>query len=508
MRDNPWKPVAKTEKKIDYSMTERLTASVYGQRYQFLSDSALERISEINDFYRYYNLEEGVGGQYWDMPHSLGYKPTIMPVNLARWFVKKRTGWMFEKAPDVECPSKQIDSSDEMETTGYAPSENQKASNLQASLREQLLYGNWTKNRLEEKLLEGGRDYFIGGTVALKIRYLPNRGIFLDFAPAQEIFPIPNDDVPSELDAITFCSFFNNDKTIWKQTWRMSGGVCLLDEGLYDLNLEPQSIKYLGEDTQLDFIPVLIFPREKLTGDIFGTSYLKDLIPLFDQYSRSLSDASDSLRFNLFATTVLLNAAPEAEKNLKVSPGEIWNIGGDSVDVKKLESSFNYSKALDDFLRRLENMMHLLADVPDVTADNIKGFGLVSGVALKLLYSDLVSATQQDWRVWKSRMVQTNEMILKMSETFEGSDFIQEDYTNRIIPHLPLPENEAEKVSIEAQKLATSAQSVKGMLQNLGEKNPEVKIAEIITERERFLGGGGGLGKQINQKEMVDLSGA
>lgn len=105
-------------------------------------------------------------------------------------------------------------------------------------------------------------------------------------------------------------------------------------------------------------------------------------------------------------------------------------------------------------------------------------------------------------------MVQMNEMILKMSETFEGSDFINEDYTNRIIPHLPLPENEAEKVSIEAQKLATSLQSVKGALNEMGEKNPEVKIAEIITERERFLGGGGGLGKQLNVKEQGLISGA
>lgn len=495
------------EKRIDFNITERIAANVYGSRYQFLRDDALQRISDTNEFYTYYNLDEGPGGQYWSMPHSLGYKPTIMPVNLARWFVKKRTGWMFEVAPDIECPAPQVDDTAAMETTGYSPSPAQMAANLAASDREQILYGTWTGNSLEEKLLEGGRDYYISGTVALKLRYLPGVGIRLDFVPGQEVFPIPNPDNRDTFDAVHFCSFYDNDKTLWKQSWELLEGKCYLSEGYYDLNLNLLGTKYNRVDTGLDFIPVLIFSRERLSGDVHGTSYLKDLIPLFDQYNRVMSDAADSLRFNLFAVTVLLNSSPDAEKSLKVSPGAIWNVGGDSPEVKKLESSFNYSKALDDFLTRLENLMHMLGETPDITPDRIKGFGLVSGVALKLLYSDLVSATQQDWRVWKSRLVTANEYILRMVETFEldGSESVGGNYTNRIIPHLPLPENEAEKVSIEAQKLATSAQSVKGMLQELGEKFPERKMAEIITERERFMPA---MGKQLTVKEQGQLSGA
>jgi hypothetical protein len=358
---------------------------------------------------------------------------------------------------------------------------------------------------LEEKLLEAGKDYYVGGTVALKMRYLPNKGIRLNFCPAQEIFPVPNDTDPDSFDAVHFCSFFDNDKTIWKQSWEMIDGKCYLSEGHYNLNMVLQKSVYNREDTKLDFIPVLIFPRDCLSGDLYGTSYLKDLIPLFDQYNRSMSDAADSLRFNLFAINVLLNAAPDAEKELRISPGEVWNIGGDGVDVKKLESSFQYSAALADFLTRLENLMHLLADVPDITPDRIKGFGLVSGVALKLLYSDLVSATQQDWRVWKSRLVKSNEYALRMINAFGLASV--SDYNTRIIPHLPLPENEAEKVSVEAQKLATSLQSVHGAMQELGVKNPEVLIAQIITERERFLGGGG-IGKQISPQEGELISGA
>lgn len=505
-RENAWTPAVPNETRMDYNLTEKIVTDVYGTKYQFLRDAALQRIFDTNKFYRYYDLE----GQYWTMPHSLGYKPTILTINLARKLTRTRAAWLFEDGPDIECPAKSIDPPEEMETVGYEASAGQKTANDQAAAREAFLYATWTENRFEEKLLEAGKDFLVGGTVALKIRYLPDlKRIVLNFAPAQEVFPIPNMDDPDSFDAVHFCSFFDNDKTIWKQSWEMIDGKCYLTEGLYDLKLDLKEggSKYYRYDTQLDFIPVLIFPRDALTGDVYGTSYLKDLIPLFDQFNRSLSDAADSLRFNLFAVTVLLNAAPGAEQELKVSPGEIWNIGGDQPDVKKLESSFNYATALNDFLQRLDNMIHLLGDVPSVTPDDIKGFGLVSGVALKLLYSDLVSATQQDWRVWKSRLVKSNEYILRMAETFKLTE-VSGDYANRIIPHLPLPENEAERVAIEAQKLGASLQSVHGALQELGEKYPERVIAQVITERERFLTGGGGIGKQISPQEQGQISGA
>ena len=480
-----WKSVGSdTETKLDYNTTELLVNKIYGDRYQILKDAALSRIDTTNDYYDYFGLD----GQYWQIPHAMGYKPTVMPVNLARWFIKKRASWLFGVAPDVECPPITVDSSDEMETVGYEPSEGQKMADSQASERELFIYDTWTKNKFEEKLFKAAQDYYIGGTVALKLRYLPgNRGIRLNFSPCQEVFPVPNPDDPDIYDEVTFASFYDNNEQIWMQKWEMIGEKCYLSEGIYDLKLEPLSVKYNREYTRLNFMPVYIFLHAGLSGDIFGTSYLKDLIPLFDQFSHSMSDAADSLKFNLFAVTVLVNAPPKAEQNLKISPGEIWNISGDDgVDVKKLESSFQYAAALDDFLTRLENMIHLIGDVPDITPDRIKGFGLVSGVALKLLFANLIDAAGQDQRIWKPRMVEANEGILRMADTFKIFS-PNDNYSNRIIFHLPLPENEVEKVQIEAQKLGASLQSIKGALQELGDKYPERTIARILTEKERFL---------------------
>ena len=481
-----------------------------------MNQSALERVSNANLTYSYYDLT----GQYWTPP-SIGYLPTVLPVNLARWFVKKRAAWMFEVAPDVECPPESYDPPDKLESVDYTPSAKQARLNRQAATRESILYRVWGDNNLENKLLQAGRDHFIGGMAAIRITHSPTHGIRVLFKPTQEVFPVYDPDDPEVMTKVHFCSFLDNDKTIWRQTWELINGRCYLTEGTYTTNLKQiGDLRYNRADTLLDFIPVILVPNEGLSGDPFGRSYLHDLIPLFDQYSRSMSDSADALRFNLFAVTVLLNAAPGAEENLKISPGEVWNIGGEGLDVKKLESSFQYADALKDFLTRLENVMHMLGEVPDITPDRIKGFGLVSGVALKLLYSDLVSATQQSWRVWKSSLTTMNEYIFRTLETYSGKEgffyandkrmdvsAIAGDYTTRIIPHLPLPENEAEKITMEVNKLTSSLQSVKGAMQNLGEKNPERKIAEIIGEREKFLEAGEGFGKMLDEKEKKLLGG-
>jgi hypothetical protein len=410
-----------------------------------------------------------------------------------------------------------VDDPDKMAEVEYQPSDRQKRMDRQAAGRQQIINYIYDENQFPEKLMAGAVDYYVGGTTALRIRYLPNKGIRLNFSPTQEIFPVPDDEEPDKFKAIHFCSYYDSTNYIWKQTWEMEGGKCFLQEAIYAAsNLKLERTIVPRQDTGLDFIPVVLFPNQALTGELMGVSYLRDLVPMLDQYNRSMSDAADGLRFNIFGITVLLNAPPDAEKKLKIAPNELWNIGGDGVDAKKVESGFNYSSALTDFLNRLENLMHLIGEVPDVTPERIRGFGLVSGVALKLLYSDLVSATQSAWRIWKSRIQQTNEYIFRMLETYKDTagfpyDFKVSDiagtYTNRIIPHLPLPENEAEKIAMEVNKLANSMQSVKGALQELGEKFPERKMAEIIAEREMFLEEGGNFGKMLEKEEKKTMGG-
>jgi hypothetical protein len=509
-RGNVWKD-QKTTRDLRMSRVQQsIIDDAYPRsRYQILNADALARISNINGYYDFVRLD----GQYWDPPAKLDFNPTIMPVNLANWFVRKRVSWMFENPPDVECQKEQLDPTEKMTAEGYAPSPKQKKSDSAANSREQMLYDIYEDNSITERYLEAGQDYFIGGTVALKLLYNPANGIRMLFKPAQEVFPFASAENPDELDKVHFFSYLDNEQTIWKQTWEMVGGKCVLSEGIYDTTLKPKGkLKYDQTPTLLDFIPVILFPLNRMSGEVFGTSMLRDLIPLFDQYSRSMSDASDALRFNMFAIKVLAGAGPDGAKGLKVAPNAVWSTSNPESKAQVLESTFQYSDALKDFLMRLENLMHLLADVPDVTPEKMQGFGVVSGVALKLLYSDLVSATQQAWTVWKSRLQKSNEYIFRMVETYSGSKDpfysyssgdIDGKYKTRIIPHLPLPEDEMQKIQIEQMKLAASLQSVRGAMQEIGVENPDLLIAEAIGERQRMQPPDSSFGKFLNQREKI-----
>ena len=61
-RESAWvSETQNVQKRIDFSLTEKIVKDVYGAKYQFLSDEALKHISDTNYYYGYYDLQN----QYW-----------------------------------------------------------------------------------------------------------------------------------------------------------------------------------------------------------------------------------------------------------------------------------------------------------------------------------------------------------------------------------------------------------------------------------------------------------
>ena len=133
--EDAWREAYDTDRTLDEDVLETLLDSIYDPSiYQFLNEEALERVQDAVSYYDYYDLE----GQVWSTPANLGYDPTILTVNLGRYLVKKRAAWLFEVAPDIECPPEQFDPPEEMEETDYKPSKKQARLNAQAATRESL----------------------------------------------------------------------------------------------------------------------------------------------------------------------------------------------------------------------------------------------------------------------------------------------------------------------------------------------------------------------------------
>ncbi len=496
-----------------------------GLGYQYLGEEGLLLVNRLIDWYRYYD------GKHWVDEHGkelkredikalngLDYLPTLITVNLIAWFVDRLVAFMFERPVNLACPGEQVDPDEDIKKPDYEPSEAQKNADAKASARERLLYRVMKQNLMHEKLLKAATDYHVGTAVCVKLHYDANKGLRIIWRPRLEFWPVYDSDDVDQLEKIHFTAFVDDD-TIWKQTYWMENGSCWMEEGLYDTQLKLKEWLVPANDLGLPFIPVEIFTRGGLTGETEGRSLIEALKSLNDEVNRKLSDNSDSLRFGMFAIKVVLNAvlptqdeikAGEAEP-LQIAPNALWTFSGDgelSADAKTIEHQFTYREALKDHLEMLMSLMHKLSDVPNISPDQVKGMGQMSGFAIKLLYGSIISATNRSMITWKPRLQRVFGKALYMLNKYDtrnqyDSSLINAAALSEIITgdiddlvevkiQMPLPENEVELVDLETKKVALMIESLKGAMDALGIENPEQKLAEILSEKitiQEALGG-------------------
>ncbi len=501
---------------------------------QYLGREGLELVNNLIEWYRFYDGKHWVDDSGRELTpedlkarNNLDYTPALIKVNLVAWFIDKLASWMFERPVGLACPPEKLDDPAAMTKPGYRPSQRQQEANGRAAARERLLYIIAKQNLLQEKLLKAARDYHIGGGVCAKIHYSKDRGLRIIWRPRLEYWPVYDEDDVDVLKKIHFVAFIN-DTTIWKQTYRMEEGSCWMEEGLYNAKLE--LVKSIVEPANLDipFIPVEIINRGGLTGETEGRSLVKDLKDLNLEFERKLSDNSDSLKFGMFAIKALINAAlptkeeiqsGEAEP-LRIAPDAVWTVYGDgenSADIKTVEHKFEYKDALKDHLDTLLSLMHRLANVPDVAPDQIKGYGQLSGFAIKLLFGAIISATSQSMMVWRPRLNRLLGKALYMLNKYDTkqhyeSDLVRSADLSGIAPgnlddlveiktSMPVPENEKEIVELAVKKIAGLLQSVKGAMDDLGVENPEALLAEILTEKKSIAEALGGLPDESGDDE-------
>lgn len=505
--------------KLAYQKTED------GLTYQYLGQEGLLLVNKLIEWYRYYD------GLHWvnefgseikpedvKAANNLDYLPTLITANLVAWFIDRLAAFMFERPMGLACTAEQVDGDEDVIKPDYQPSEAQKAANSKAASRERLLYKIMKQNLLHEKLLKAATDYHIGTGVCAKLHYDAKQGLRIIWRPRLEYWPVYSADDVDQLEKIHFTAFVD-DKTIWKQTYWMQNDSCWMEEGLYDTGLK--LIQWIVEpaDLELPFIPIEIFTRGGLTGETEGRSLVDTLKGLNDEVNAKISDNSDSLRFGMFAIKVILNADLPNEEDIRsgksqapqIAPNALWHLVGDGdvpADAKTVENQFAYREALKDHLETLMSLMHRLSDVPNISSDQIKGMGQMSGFAIKLLYGSIIGATNRSMIIWKPRLQRLLGKALYMLDKYEtrihyDQSLIAAADLASIIPgdlddlvevktQMPIPENEAEIVDLEAKKVALMFESIKGAMDALGIENPEQKLAEILSEKitiQEALGG-------------------
>lgn len=474
-----------------------------------LGQREFDRMVEEVKLYERYDGELNVWSDY-EKPGEIDYEPTTLTMGYLRKHIDTIAAWQFEKEPKVTVPPEIVDDPSLMLTGDYSPSDNQQAENSRASAKERLLTQIWDENRMHEKLLKGAKDRSISKTgVYVRLHFDVRRGALrYIFHPSTEVIAIHNEWDADELDEVHFVAYLDAEKTkLWKLSYYLTWHGddegnghydCEIEEAVYDEEFDVIDERVERKSMGLDFIPVVHVPTDSLTGQTEGYSELEKLITVVDEIDRKLSDYSDALRFEMFAIVLLMNVEEDPKNPLKISPAAKWNLGdtGDeknTPDAKRLESGFKFRESIENYLDRMYEALHEISEVPIVNTAEMKTGG-INDMALKLLFSSIISKTQRAWVTWQSRLQTLNEYTLRYLQARrehgnfkydeELVDLIEDNYSSEIIFGLPLPQDQQALVAQLGDEIASQIESIKGAITRSGKENAEAKLMEIIEERD------------------------
>lgn len=451
------------------------------------TDDQLAVMNELIKYQDYYDNKafKYIVAEYPEFRHGIqdgkDYRPAHIPLNYGKLIIDKLAAWQFEENIDFSCISENENRAEEIEAD---------------------LYEIHKLNHMDIKLLQSAVESNISGGITFKLKYDEKKKYpRILIRNRIETFVITEFDDYEQIIRVHFIAF-QDDKTIWKQTYEMMGNICYISEAIYDVQniREPKEviIEYqpLGKGGKwLDFLPVYVIPNLAQLGEVWGPSELRDLIPAIDEINKKYSDLSDSLKFDMFAITVFMNAkipeGPDGRPQLKNKAGAAWRVMGVSPsgelkpEVFKLQGTFNYTETLKYHINTLISALFELSECVNLSPDKVTGLPNLSGIALKLLFASMISKTKRKNIVWKSKLRDIYMGTLKFKQVYEGYE-IPDDLDIEVITHMPLPANELEQVQAISDKIAVGLMSVTSAMNELGVEDPEAEIAKIIEEKVEF----------------------
>ncbi len=431
------------------------------------------RTIELYDFY------DGKG-QDWNTPAGLDYKPTKKRVNLVKKLIKREAGFMFGRTPELTFLS-------------------ETAASGALDAAQGVLDGVLRRSGFKNKLIQAGRDCFIGKRIAIKVSGGKDKGIRVSFRPSTEFVYSTVDDDCDVLDKIIFFYQVNNEaerekQRIWRQKYWMQDGKCFLNEGVYD---GYGRLIEGGQDaeTGLDFIPCYVVINDGLTGDMMGESDVEELIDLQNAYNRLNSDDADALKFNMFPQTVATDVKAESLEAMRISPGALVDLQTDPVmmgdgrsgqaKLDKLESSFSYSERFEAAINRTKNDMFDLLSVPNVSLEQLKGL-MQSGKSMKALYWELITRCEDKWASWEPAMEWLGMTVLKVAAAYQGLTF--PDDTAVHIEHIyPILEDDFDEMANDQQEVAHQLRSRLSYMKKWGiAPDADAELLQIKKEETLF----------------------
>lgn len=494
-----------------------------------LGEVTTERMTRQVENYEYYDGKQHrddsgnlIHGEELPQPPELDYMPTRYTTNYFKAIIDRKARWQMSGGHSIHVPRKQIDDPLEKLEATYEPSSEQLKEDKRADDLEELLNRLWNENKMRARLLQAARDRLIADRVVCKIIYDPKQGkLRWVWRPDYEFIPVYSDDDFEDL----IGAYFVTHRTIEEdgeevdafklQAYTMYEEEAYLHEGIYrteDLKLVEEIVPSRdGEDEvkagainiegkrymplALDFIPIVSIPVDELLGKTMGDGEIADLRTQNDVLNVMNEDAIDSLKFEMFSMTAVLNTSPGTAEKMEIAPGAVIEARGaqDGLvpEIRKIESGFRWKEAFKDQYMRVKSSMHEISGLPQIVPQEMN-FGGMNSEAMRLLFHDIISDTEEHWLTWGYALQELHEKSIKyLQARTSDSNFVYdkdvirgiEDYYTEVKFQLPLPDNRRELVELLALEVGTELESKKGAMERLGVDNITVKKQEIMIEK-------------------------
>ncbi|MEC0370038.1 phage portal protein [Paenibacillus chibensis] len=474
---------------ISEDFYERL---IFSPLQQALGARTWRRIDRQLRDYEYYAGKQHVSpetGQLVaaeDMPRppGLDYDPTRFPTNYFKSFIDKKARWLMGGQHGINVPTPQEPTAEQAKM---------------AADYESLLYQLWRENKMRTSLTKAARDYLIARRVVCKIVFDANTGkLRWVWRPDTEFVPVYSDEDMTLLIGGHFVSEREEGgrTLIRKESFTLEAGRCYYEDAEYTTDLQLYNTVTEKASMGIDFLPLVVFAVPGLSGEEMDTSEIEAMRAVTDRLNAMNEDAADSLKFEMFAMTALLNVPAGTAEKVQIAPGAVIEVAGGmggndaKPDVKRIEGTFSWSAAFDGQYSRLKAALHEITSLPNVVPQELN-FGGLNGDALHVLFQSIIQETEEHWLEWQDGLQELHEKSIRyLQARLDRAVFAYDktvvrsitDYTNEIKFVLPLPDNRKSLVELLTEETASGFESVAGAMRRLGVENVAAKKAEISEE--------------------------
>ena len=543
----------------DLNIAEKFNSNQFGVHSNNLG--FVQECSTVRKFYEFYDGKsdkvkqpgDEPYGQEWKKPEGLDYTPTQEIRNVVKKLIDKQARFMFSVPPALSCKPKglTIPQMTGNATVDQANKDSIKNAIALAEDKRQLIDDIFTKGDFWKQTLTAFKDCTIGKRVLLTIQANPGEEVRFRYFTMPEFqyqfdpkditklkqvcivyqdertrgmlavkqvwykwtyeMRVPTRQVTDEEGNIIEEPIQGAEATCWYKKETVDGNNTLMTEPVELENLDnttdylsserPKEIAYPDNidwtDTRLSQIPCKIILNGGLTGDIWGTSDVKELMDMANSYNRVNSDFRDALRFKMFEQPVFTDADSNSLKNVKIAPNAIIDLktdpaldngegAGRAAQAFMLSSTFNFVQAADSYLDRLKKDMYEHMDQP--LPEEIKS--VPSAKAMKFLFQDLIGRCEEKWTTgWDSAVTWAIELICEAIRLFalypeRRGTLLANTLTTDVLTHnYPIPEDEKEKKEIAIREVEAKVKSHKTYIREFGDvEDEDMEWAEIMDE--------------------------